>query len=464
MKYVVYGLGISGISTLKHLAEQNLAVIATDDNSNSISKAKETLFQENLDKKIEFLQPEEIEYDYNTNIVFSPGIPLYYPKKHQILEKVEEFKTNLGCDIEFFYRHNSKGNFIGITGTNGKSTTTALTGFVLKDLGIDSRIGGNIGTPCFDLLEKDETAIDKSFVFEISSFQLDLMSQTHFHIASLLNITPDHIDRHGSMANYIESKKRIFLNQTKDDFALINVDDEIANQVFIDLKNNPSFKAKLIPISAQTVQENGISLIDGQLTDKIHNEEIQLTSQFLKGKHQDQNMAFSFAISKLLTQKNSQEIARSISKFHGLKHRMQILGEIDGIKFINDSKATNAESTKHALTAYNNIFLILGGKEKEGGIEILQPFFGNIKKAYLIGEATENFSHILQKNLVNFEKCGDLKNAFTKAFIDAKNCDLSDKSVILSPACSSFDQWKNFEQRGDYFCELFETAAKTKHC
>lgn len=449
MKYVVYGLGISGLSTAKFLAKNGEDVVATDDNEKTLSDLR-------------LVKPDEIKYDAATIISFAPGIPLYFPKPHKILEIVKKTGATLACDIELFYRRNSEKNFIAITGTNGKSTTTALSGFIFKELGIPAEIGGNIGVPCFDLPRS------KNYIFETSSYQLDLLSQTHFHIAALLNITPDHLDRHGSMAGYIEAKKRIFRNQTEKDFALIDVDNENSRKVFDELKADKNFRATLVPISTKKIQENGVALFGGKLVNKIggENSELELKSEFLRGEHNDQNMAFAFAITFLGARRkpigiSQDEIISAIKKFKGLHHRMQIIGKIGEIKFINDSKATNAESTENALKAYENIFWILGGRAKDGGISTLQPYFKKIHKAFLIGEATEEFAKILEKNSVNFEKCGDLKTAFEKAFLEAKKSSLTEKNIILSPACASFDQWKNFELRGDYFCKLFDELPKS---
>ncbi len=455
MKYVVYGLGISGLSTAKFLSQSGESIVATDDNLQTIASDQQKLPQ------INFKNPEEITFDSETIISFSPGIPLYFPKAHKILEICQKTSAQLACDIEIFYRKNCKNNnFIAITGTNGKSTTTALTGFVFKELKITAEIGGNIGVPCFNLPQQQENF---SYIFETSSYQLDLLSKTHFSIAALLNITPDHIDRHGSMSGYIAAKKRIFRNQTAGDFALIDIDNENSRQVFEELKNDKNFHANLIPISTKKIQQNGVSLFDGRLVNTINgaNSTLELKSQFLRGEHNDQNMAFAFAIIychclKHNISKSESEIINAIKKFTGLRHRMQLLGEIDGINFINDSKATNAESTENALKAYDNIFWILGGKSKEGGIEMLAPYFHKVTKAYLIGAATEEFAAILEKNSVNYVKCGDLKNAISQSFSEAKNSLLSEKNIILSPACASFDQWKNFEERGDFFCASFD--------
>lgn len=270
------------------------------------------------------------------------------------------------------------------------------------------------------------------------------------------------------MENYIASKKQVFRNQTQNDFALIDIDNENSRKVFFELQNDQNFKAKLVPISTKEIQKNGVSLFDGKLICNIDESfETELTSEFLHGRHNDQNMAFAFAITYCYLKKFSKrdikisQIIAAIKKFTGLRHRMQILGNIDGIRFVNDSKATNAESTENALKTYQNVFWIVGGKAKEGGISNLKPLFKNVEKAYLIGEASDDFAKVLEANSVNFEKCGNLEKAFQKSFLDAKNSSLTEKNILLSPACASFDQWKSFEQRGDYFCKLFDELSKS---
>lgn len=461
-KYVVYGLGKSGLSAVNFLAKNGEEVVATDDSEKAIFDAK-TAFEKSAaaaNSKVIFSAADKIEYAADTLISFAPGIPLYFPRPHKILEIVKKTGADLACDIEIFYRKNSQNNFIAITGTNGKSTTTALAGFVFEQLGLKSAIGGNIGIACFDLPQNQQNF---SYIFETSSYQLDLLSKTHFGIAALLNITPDHIDRHGSITGYIAAKKRVFRNQTIGDFALIDADNENSKSVLCELQNDKNFRATLVPISTQEILENGVALIDGKLTCKIagNNFTAELKSEFLRGKHNEQNMAFAFAIAYCHALRQGLKIApekiiAAIKKFRGLRHRMQILGDIGNVKFINDSKATNAESTQHALKAYDNIFWILGGKAKEGGITHLAPLFNKVVKAYLVGEASEEFAEVLEKNSVKFEKCGDLKTAFAQAFSDTKIIGFSQNNILLSPACASFDQWKNFEERGDYFCKLFD--------
>jgi UDP-N-acetylmuramoylalanine--D-glutamate ligase len=466
MKYVIYGLGISGLSAIRFFAKSDYNVTATDDNLQSIEIAKTKLLEENLEifSKVKFLKPEEIVFDNLTTIIFAPGIPLYLPKPHKILEIAKKTQAKLVCDLEVFYQINLQQNFLAITGTNGKSTTTALTGFIFKELNLPSEIGGNIGIPCFDLTNLPDYNSEKTYIFEMSSYQLDLIDKIHFKVAGFLNITPDHIDRHGSFEVYIEAKKRIFKNQTQGDYTAINVDNENSKLVFDDLKNDKSFQATLVPISTKNSYENGISVVNGVLYNKIseNNSTFNLDEIFLKGEHNAENIAMAFALTychlkqQNLLQDNSQsQIITAIKKFKGLKHRMQFLGTINGVNFINDSKATNAESTKNALKAYDNIFWILGGKAKEDGISSLTPYFNKIVKAYLIGDATEDFAKVLKQNSVNFEKCDNLENALNKSFLEAKKYSLKENNILLSPACASFDQWKNFEERGDFFCKFF---------
>ncbi len=463
MKYVIYGLGISGLSAVRFFAELGQEVIATDDNLLSIEKSKASFEKENSNtKNVSFISPNSISYDKETTIIFSPGIPLYFPKPHKILEIVKSSQAKLVCDIEVFYNLKKDKSFLGITGTNGKSTTTALTGFILKKLNLNTEVGGNIGVPCFELIKHKEA---EAYVLEMSSYQLDLIDNINFDCAALLNITPDHIDRHGSLKGYIQTKKRIFKNQTKDDYAIINIDNENSKSVFEELKNDISFKSTLVSISTKDIKQNGVSVINGVLINGLseNNSKFELGEIFLKGEHNAENIAFAFAITYCYLKKNNlldkvkeEQIISEIQSFKGLKHRLQFLGSIEGVNFINDSKATNAESTENALKAYDNIFWILGGIAKEGGIINLTTYFNKIVKAYLIGSASEEFAKVLEENKVNFEKCDNLENAINKSFSDAKKNSLKEKNIILSPACASFDQWKNFEERGDFFCKTFD--------
>ena len=454
-KYIVYGLGLSGISAAKSLQKSGYNIVATDDNEKNIidNSAKYP--------NIQFKKFAELEFDADTIISFAPGIPLYYPSRHKILDISTKTKAQLVCDIEIFYNFNSRENdFIGITGTNGKSTTTALIGFIFDKLNLAGQIGGNIGIPCFDL---PQNVKNFSYILEVSSFQLDLLAKAKFSIACLTNITPDHIDRHGSLANYIAAKKRIFNNQHPEDFAIISNDDETCLQIYNQFLSK-NFKAQPLAISTKAVDQDrqGVYMVNNLVYINLHKQKLTLPIKpLLKGDHNYQNMAFAIAATccslikkNQFNQENILKIISIIEEFKGLKHRLQLVKTLGNINFINDSKATNAESTLNALKAYSNIFWIVGGKAKEGGLTILKNHFSAIKKAYLIGESSEAFGEFLQHNSVNFVKCHDLNNAFNMAFNDAKNDSSTEKNLILSPACASFDQWKNFEERGDFFCKL----------
>ena len=478
-KIVIYGLGISGIATLKFFARnlvnsssQQYELYATDDNLENIEKAKQKLIAEKFLflNKIIFTKNSEIIYDEKTIISFSPGIPLYFPKSHPILDLINKSNAKLACDIEIFYRLNHNENFIAITGTNGKSTVTALVGFLFEKLQLKSAIGGNIGMPCFDCeINNIDKNKETAFIFETSSYQLDLLSDSHFKISALTNITPDHLDRHNSMDGYIKAKKRVFNNQNQEDFAIINIDNLESKKVYEELSSNNN--QKIVAISTKKIPpileaEYSKPLMISMVNEAIyHNfnigkvEKYQSTSQFLKGEHNAQNIAFAFAITKcyfmLINQEiNDEKIIATILQFEGLRHRLQVIEKIDNINFINDSKATNAESTSNALLAFDNILWIVGGKQKDGGISSLKPYFSRVKKAYLIGESSDDFANFLSKNNVIYQKCNNLLNAVNSAFFDSCGQFKNDlvNNILLSPACASFDQWKNFEERGDFFC------------
>lgn len=467
-KFVVYGLGISGLSSIRFLA-QNFSneLIATNDDESVIKKVETQLKNlPNSKTKIRFLKPQDIDFDKNTIIINSPGIPVLRPP-HPILTKALNNGAKIICDIELFYHINNSHNFIAITGTNGKSTISTLINDVLQNIGLNSELGGNIGVACFDLPQSKES---KNYVLEISSYQIDLLKTAKFQIAALTNITPDHIERYGSFEHYCHSKKQIFARQNKEDFAIINIDNEPAQKIFNELQDDNNFQSHLIPISTNKIIADGLSFIDGVIYNNIlHNKsQFKIKPKFLIGKHNAENIAIAFAsifcnIHKNYSDKlNSSSITKIISiieNFKGLKHRLQFLGKINDIAFYNDSKATNAKSTSFALKSCDNIFWILGGRSKSGGIDSLVPFFNKIKKAYLVGESSDDFAKILDKHNISYEKCQIIEKAVKKAFIDAKNYSLSQKTILLSPACSSFDQWQNFEQRGNHFCEIFDKLA-----
>ncbi len=456
-KFIVFGLGVSGNAAIKFLLEQGFEVVAGDDNKNSLENLHKYLEGHNLKTHLKIIDNiESINWQNTEYLVLAAGIPLKYPTPHKIILEANKNSCPIICDIEILYLFNSQAKFIGITGTNGKSTTTALTGHIFESSKKPNAIGGNIGTGALALPKLNPS---ENYIIEMSSYQLDLIDKTRFHIANLLNITPDHLDRHKDMARYITAKKRIFLNQVEGDFAVIDIDNINPRAVWEELKNDQNFQAKLIPISTKKIVEDGVTMIGNIIYNNIAKNKSTIdlgTRQFLKGEHNAKNIAFAFA-NCFLSGIKEEQIVQAIKTFKGLKHRMQLVAKIDNINFINDSKATNAESTKNSLKSYQNIYWILGGKAKDGGIESLEQYFPKIKYAFLIGEASDEFAKTLE-NKVEYFKCGDLKTAFEMAHKKAQQKtaegDLEEKNILLSPTCASFDQWKNFEQRGDFFCEL----------
>ena len=484
-KFIVFGLGISGNPAVKFLLKQGYEVIAGDDNKSSLDSLNKYLEEhQDLKSHLKIVDNiESIDWKNAECLVLAAGIPLKYPTPHKIALAANQKNCPIICDVEILYLFNNQAKFIGITGTNGKSTTTALTGHIFESTKKPYAVGGNIGTGALALPKLNA---DENYIIEMSSYQLDLTVKTRFHIANLLNITPDHLDRHKDMNGYIAAKKRIFMNQTKDDFAIIDVDNVNSKMVYEELKNDQNFQATLIPISNKYVVDSGISMIGDIIYNNINysppsfaKENILANSlplnrgsitktesvidlgirQFLKGEHNSQNIAFAFA-NCFLSGISEEQIIAAIKTFKGLRHRMQLVANINGINFINDSKATNAESTQNALKTYNNIYWILGGKPKDGGISSLEQYFSKIKYAFLIGDATEEFAKTLG-NKVEYFKCGDLKTAFEMAYNLALKDQSQEKNILLSPACASFDQWKNFEQRGDFFCELTKRIIDT---
>lgn len=409
--YYVFGLGRTGLGAVKALAESGANVFAWDDTPANTQKAKEYNCQ------IRALG--EMDWNSNFQIVLSPGIPL----THEVVKLANEHGREVIADIDLLYLANPHSKFIGITGTNGKSTTTALIGHILKANNIDADVGGNIGISVLEL-----QANKKWYVLELSSYQLDLIKYARMDIAILLNITPDHLDRHGTMENYINAKKKIFSSKT---LAIVSQDSEPSRAV----------KAN-ITISA--IHKADVSCIGGVLNDQDLN-----GRKILVGSHNDENIAASYAATTQII-KDPQKVIAAICSFKGLKHRMQLVTEINGVKYVNDSKATNADATEKALKTYDEIYWILGGQAKADGIDPLIPYFPKVKKAFLIGESKDLFAKVLANNNCPFEIVGTLENAVKSI------SQLNPKSgvVLLSPACASWDQFRDFEQRGDLFCDL----------
>ena len=428
----ILGLGKSGIATFNYLKALQANIYLWDDYPSEI-------YQDYM------VKPNDPKWQEIDELIISPGIAHKFPKPHELIANLNP-KCKIFCDIELFAKSMQKNNkIIGITGTNGKSTTTALTHHILAYNNVKNEMCGNIGVPALSIKISNDTL----YVVEVSSYQLDKLVDSKFDIAVLTNITRDHLAMHNGMDGYIEAKLRIFKYQTKDDYGVICIDNQFCKNIYQQLKQ--SSQAKIIAVSKKEILANGVSYFEGIIYDNYFSHQtIKLTTPItLSGEHNQENMicAITASLASGLTLK---QIVSAIESFKSLEHRAEYVGEHKGVIYINDSKGTNFESTRHCLAAFNNIHWILGGVAKEGGIDGFEEYKKHIKQAYLIGESQNQFAKILQDKIA-FIKCGNLKNAFNEASINAKSGD----AIILSPACASLDQWKNFEERGKAFKEYF---------
>ena len=437
----VFGLARSGTATIEALLLGGARVHAWDDSGPAVEKARAAgLPISNL---------HQIDFATLDALVLSPGVPLTHPEPHWTVLKARHAGIEVIGDTEIFAREAAAAGarIVAITGTNGKSTTTALTGHVLREAGLDVDVGGNIGKAVFLLRQP---AKGRVYVLELSSFQIDLMPRLDPEVGILTNLTPDHLDRHGSMENYASVKSRIFASQHKGDTALCGVDDDWCAAI---AKKAAATGADMRRVSVMRDLEDGITAHDGVLRDKragVVKAEIDLRAMpALKGRHNWQNACMAYGAAAALGV-DARTIAAAMASFPGLAHRMQQVGRVGSIPFINDSKATNADAAEKALSSFANIYWIAGGIAKAGGIEPLKPLFGNVARAYLIGQAAKGFAATIG-SAIPHEDCGTLESAVAAALRDAQKDSKAGAVVLLSPACASFDQYPNFEVRGDAF-------------
>lgn len=439
--WAVFGLARSGLATARALLAGGAEVRVWDDTEASRAAAAVAGFQP--------MQLHEGALVGCAGLALAPGVPLTHPVPNQVVANAQRAGVQIVGDIELLLRE-LKPVVYGITGTNGKSTTTALLSHVLKGAGRPIAMGGNIGHAVLELPRFDSTT-GGAYVIEMSSFQIDLTPGWQARIALLLNITPDHLDRHGSMENYAAIKARIFSNQAAGDTAVIGVDDDYCRAIHAQLVKDKTGRS-ITPVSIREILPQGVSAVNGQL---YENGKAIFALDFpaLPGAHNGQNIAAAFAAARAAGL-DVDTIRAGISSFPGLKHRLQRVGSIDGIACINDSKATNADSTEKALAAFENVYWIAGGKAKEGGIASLKALFPRIRRASLIGEAAQDFAATL--GTVPHALCGTLDKALDDALAAARKDRIKDAVVLLSPACASYDQFKSFEHRGDEFIRLVQ--------
>jgi UDP-N-acetylmuramoylalanine--D-glutamate ligase len=386
-------------------------------------------------------------------VMLSPGVPLTHPAPHWTVERAREAGVEIVGDMELFARavnaapEHKRPKIVAITGTNGKSTTTALIGHICAQAGRDTRIGGNIGVGVLGLEDMHGGAV---YVLEMSSYQLDLTSSLKPDVSIILNISPDHLERHGTMENYVAAKRRILLNQGKGDTAVIGVDDSWGARICTEI--TAANRRTIVPVSASKAMGRGVYALDGLLYDATGERAVEVAdlkrARSLPGRHNWQNAAAAYAAARGLGIP-AEEAGEHLMSFPGLAHRMETVGVIGRVRFVNDSKATNTDAARQAMSSYPKFYWIAGGQPKTGGIEALSDLFGRIEKAYLIGEGAEAFGETL-KGKAQAVQAGSMDAAVAQAFADAQASG-QDAIVLLSPAAASFDQFKDFEDRGEAF-------------
>ena len=437
----VMGLGKSGIATARALMASGAEVLAWDDNEDTRARAREA--------EIPLTDLSSVNWPEIPTLVLSPGIPHLYPEPHPVAAAAREAGVEIVCDVELLGRAMREARYLGVTGTNGKSTTTAMIGHILQLGGMEVQIGGNLGTPALAL---DALYQEATYVLELSSYQLERIFSITFDTAVLLNISPDHLERHGGLEGYIAAKRTIFQRQTAPRSAIIGVDDPHCRKLHEALV--AAGDQVIVPISsAGQPVPGGVYVIDGVLYDDQEGKAIPAMDlkevATLPGSHNWQNAAAAYAACKAHGL-NPAVITACLRSFPGLPHRQEEVAGIGGIRFINDSKATNADAAAKALACYDDIYWILGGRAKEGGLDGLEPFYPKVRQAFLIGESSEAFAAQLDGK-VSTRSCGGLDSAVAEAYALAAAERRPASVILLSPAAASFDQFANFEARGEAF-------------
>ncbi|MDR3496783.1 MAG: UDP-N-acetylmuramoyl-L-alanine--D-glutamate ligase [Ancalomicrobiaceae bacterium] len=438
-RVAVFGLGGSGLATAQALTAGGADVLAYDDSEASRALAAET--------GLNVVDLHGIDWDEIDMLVLAPGVPLTHPEPHWSVKLASAKGVAVVGDIELLAEEiratAPTTPLVAITGTNGKSTTTALIAHLLTSAGRDVQLGGNIGRAVLTL---DPPAPDRTYVIECSSFQIDLAPTLDPTVGVLLNLSPDHLDRHGTMANYAAIKERLV---TASRTAVVGVDDDVSRGIAERLQLRGG---KLVRISVKGPLAEGYFYADGKICAGAEVVADLAGIGSLRGAHNGQNAAAAIAAVTALGLDRA-AIVSGLKSFPGLAHRMEQVGTLGRVIFINDSKATNADSTAQALATFTDIHWILGGKPKAGGITSLDGLFPRIARAFLIGQATEDFAATLDGR-VPFERCGTIETALERATEAAGASATAEPVVLLSPACASYDQFKNFEVRGDRFREL----------
>lgn len=448
----VMGLGRSGLASIRALRRGGTAVLAWDDNTTHHADA--------IEAGAELSDLSHADFSNIAALVLAPGIPLTHPAPHPVVTRAQAAGVEVIGDIELLYRAQPAARYVGITGTNGKSTTTALIGHILNRTAAPDQpvpVGGNLGPTVLDFAEPRP---GQPVVLELSSYQLDLTSHAVFTVACLLNITPDHLDRHGGMAGYIAAKQRIFRRGALNQHAVIGIDSEPSATVANELARASHWQ--VTRISSQSRIKGGVYVLNGVLYDDLSGDDEAVCDLMpvatLPGSHNWQNAAAAYACCRHLGL-GREAIAEALAEFPGLAHRQQIVGRLGDISFVNDSKATNADAAGKALTSYPRLYWIAGGKPKDGGLSGLEKLVGSVVHAYLIGAAEADFADWCTAQSLPHSRCGTLDRAVADATAAALAAGRP-AVVLLSPACASFDQFSSFEQRGQRFAAIVEDTLR----
>jgi UDP-N-acetylmuramoylalanine--D-glutamate ligase len=446
-RVAVFGLGKSGLATCRSLAAGGATVLPWDENERSRAAAEA--------EGLVLVDLATADWSQINSLVLAPGVPLTHPAPHWTANRAREANVEIIGDIEIFAReravHASGAPFIAITGTNGKSTTTALIAHLLRESGRDTQMGGNIGVP---ILSLEPLSLDRFYVIEMSSYQIDLTPTLNPSVGILLNVSPDHIDRHGTFENYAATKGRL---PACSDVAVVSVDDTVVAAIARDLTANHQ---RTIPVSVRSRLPNGYYFEDKRVYNACDGSRGVVASldgiSTLRGRHNAQNVMAGYAALDALGIPAS-DLSKALKSFPGLAHRLEEIGRRDGVVFVNDSKATNAESAAVALASFErDIFWICGGRAKDGGVESLAEYFPRVTRAYLVGESEDAFADQLEGH-VEFVRCGTLEIAAAAAARDAAAFKGDEPVVLLAPACASFDQYPSFEARGEHFRDIIDT-------
>ncbi len=455
--FYLVGLARSGLACARTLQRAGAHLVVWDDRDSTRQAA--------IAEGFTVAPSEQIETTRLDSVILSPGIPLTHPRPHPIVQWAHTAGIEIISDLELFFRlyGPEKGNknekksprFIGITGTNGKSTTTVLTAHILRQAGLSVSCGGNLGTAVFDL---PDPGPDGLYLLELSSYQLDLCHRLRLDAAVLLNISPDHLERHGDMRGYSAAKAKIFAHQTPSGIAFVSLDDDFSHQIFDNL--NSAGQQQIVPLSVTTRVARGLFTVAGTLHDDyFDNRQKTLNlpqNSALIGMHNRQNTLAAYGLCRFLGLTQT-EIERGLRSFSGLTHRQELVLNTAALCVINDSKATNIDSARRALASFDPVVWIAGGQSKDKNFHRLTPLPPSVKAGFFIGECAEQMAQELGESLPETTISHTLEQAVQQALATAERLYRTTGTqvkLLFSPACASFDQFHSFEERGDRFKAL----------